>query len=91
MSLLWSGCNIKWAPDNTHTLLLLLLLLQMMLPNRWTYAGELTHTLLLLLLLLLLQMMLPNESFVEWVRSGTAAAALDVAALQRLAAAASCG
>jgi hypothetical protein len=37
------------------------------------------------------QMMLPNESFVEWVRSGTAAGALDVAALQRLAAAASCG
>jgi hypothetical protein len=36
-------------------------------------------------------MMLPNESFVEWVRSGTAAGALDVAALQRLAAAASCG
>eukprot|EP00882_Tetradesmus_deserticola_P018714 GHRQ01020099.1.p1 GENE.GHRQ01020099.1~~GHRQ01020099.1.p1 ORF type:complete len:248 (+),score=103.20 GHRQ01020099.1:101-745(+) len=38
-----------------------------------------------------LQMMLPNESFVEWVRSGTAAAALDVTELQRLAAAASCG
>jgi quercetin dioxygenase-like cupin family protein len=38
-----------------------------------------------------LQMMLPNESFVEWVRSGEEAGRLDVAAVQRLAAAASCG
>jgi oxalate decarboxylase/phosphoglucose isomerase-like protein (cupin superfamily) len=38
-----------------------------------------------------LQMMLPNEAFVEWVRSGQEAGSLDVSALQRLAAAASCG
>lgn len=38
-----------------------------------------------------LQMMLPNEAFVEWVRSGEAAGALEVSALQRVAAAASCG
>jgi mannose-6-phosphate isomerase-like protein (cupin superfamily) len=38
-----------------------------------------------------LQMMLPNEYFVEWVRSGEEAGRLDVAAVQRLAAAASCG
>jgi len=38
-----------------------------------------------------LQMMLPNEAFVEWVQSGEAAGSLDVSALQRMAAAASCG
>lgn len=39
----------------------------------------------------LLQMMLPNEHFVEWVQSGQAAGKVDLGALQRLAAAASCG
>jgi mannose-6-phosphate isomerase-like protein (cupin superfamily) len=38
-----------------------------------------------------LQMMLPNEFFVEFVRSGEEAGRLDVTAVQRIAAAASCG
>lgn len=38
-----------------------------------------------------LQMMLPNEAFVEFVRSGEEVGKLDVSAVQRIAAAASCG